>query len=157
MFQSWIDLLHSYNSIQSVLENPVRDSYTNDYYQKFEFDKEDEDAVFTITELNYIRNYLLYIEENIDSYVSKENKTKIDEIKSEIKLLQQNIGENKKVYALRKLSSIWAKMTEISSDLVREFVPEFKKQVINRATKFIIENGTDAIQSISNHVSGLLS
>lgn len=149
-FNTWIELLDLYENIDSFFDDPIVDSFNEEFFAEFEIiDEDSEVKPLTIKQILLLDEYLETVEIRIEEFKNEVNSPQIEEIKSDIVQLKQNLTNKSKVWVIRKLSRIWAKMAKQGIQFIKEFLTESKKEVIKQGIKIVIdyvkENGRDLL------------
>ncbi len=132
----WISLLEGYSNVNSFFDDPILNSYANDYYTEFKIIEENADIEpFKPAQILMLDQFLENIENNIENYQTIENKEGIQEIKRDIVDLRESLTSNTKSFIIKKLSNIFAKITKQSSKMFKEFLSEVKKESIKQIVK----------------------
>lgn len=146
VFNFWVNLLKTYENVESFYDDPIVKSYANDYYAEFEIIEEDaEIKPLKPKQILLLDEYLENVENSIEKFETENNKSKIQEIKNDVIELRANLTSKPKAWVVRNLAKIWAKLTKQGTQFLKEFVSESKKQVIKEGVKFIIEQGTNLL------------
>lgn len=142
-FNNWILVLKGYDKVNSFFDDPILNSYAEDYYLEFEIvDEDSETKPFKPQQILMLDEHLESIENNLDKYKSESNEVQIEDIKNDINELRGKLTSKSKKCIIRNISTIWAKITKLGTPLLKEFLSEAKKTVIREGLKYIIEQGT---------------
>lgn len=149
-FDQWIKLLDEYESIDSFYDDPILNSYYEEFFNEFEIVDEDADvSPFNTKQILLIDEYLEKLENKLDEYKTQENQTKITEIQSDIVILRENLTTKSKKWIIDKVSKIWAKIAKSGTKFIKEFLTESKKEIIKQGIKGLIdyakENGIEML------------
>ena len=140
----WAMIILKYNSIESVLDDPILKAYQQEFYEEYIIVDEDaEYAPFKSQQLLFLDEYLGVLESNLDKYKDGLNDKEIDEIKIDSKDLRKELTRLSKKKVMNKLTLIWAKMQKQGLKLIKEFVKEGKKEFF----KFILKRAIETITS----------
>ncbi|MDF0694869.1 hypothetical protein [Aquirufa ecclesiirivi] len=141
-FTNWLKILEGYDSVKTVFDDPIIKAYSDEYYTEFEIiDKDADTKPFATKQILLLDDHLEGIQMKIDNFQTKENNAEIEKIKENIQELRNNLTKKSKKWVLKKLSNIWAKITNQGPNLMKEFLSEAKKQAIKEGVKFLFENG----------------
>ena len=144
-FQSWVNLLKMYDTVQSPFDDPIIESFKEDYYTEFEIIHEDVNKPLKPKQILLIDSYFEKVEERIEKHITDSNANEIAEIKSDITELRENLSVKAKSWVINKVCWIWAKMTKLGPKLMKDFVDEGNKQIVKEGVKQLIEIGKSAI------------
>lgn len=140
-FEAWIKLLKSYDIVKSPFDDPIVESFKQDYYTEFEIIDDEKDKPLKPSQILLLDEYFEKVEQNIDKYKSESNKEQIEEIKSDITELREYLSSKTKTWIVKKVCWIWAKMTKIGPKLMKDFIDEGNKQIVKEGVKQLIEVG----------------
>ncbi len=145
-FSNWVALLERYETVNSFFDDPIIKSFADEYFAEFEIIDEDSDIKpLNPKQILLLDEHLEYIEKNIEKYQTENNASQIQDIKSEIIELRENLTSKTKTWVVRNLSNIWAKITKQGTPLLKEFLSETKKIAIKEGIQYLIEQGTTLI------------
>jgi hypothetical protein len=137
-FEQWIDRLNQYDSLVTFLDDPIAQSYAENYYADFKIIEPDKplepDKVLLLDE------WLANLEEQLPLREDEENKEKIAAIVEETKNLRKVLTQTGKGKIFQKLANILAKITVLGPKYIREFVMDVTKQLIVSTTINLIQN-----------------
>jgi len=140
LLTEWVSIIKKYNSIDSIFDDPILNSYQKDFYAQYVIIDDDANyEPFNTNQLLFLENYLTNLERNIEKYKNEENEKVITEIITDTKLLKDELTQLSKNQVIKKLTIIWAKMQKESLKLIKEFVIEAKKEFF----KYIIKKAID--------------
>ena len=151
IFEAWINLLESYETTPTVFDNPILDSFEKEYFDEFEILEEDKHKPLENDKILLLDEYLENLTNSLSKYKTEENKSKIEDIQSNIILLQENLTNNSRKEVAQKISKIFAKIKSLGTKYLKEFITEGKKQLISKGVKFLIENGPKIIEEIGKN------
>jgi hypothetical protein len=151
IFEAWINLLESYETTPTVFDNPILDSFEKEYFDEFEILEEDQHKPLENDKILLLDEYLENLTNSLSKYKTEENKSKIEDIQSNIILLQENLTNNSRKEVAQKISKIFAKIKSLGTKYLKEFITEGKKQLISKGVKFLIENGPKIIEEIGKN------
>ncbi|GGZ65291.1 hypothetical protein [Mesonia mobilis] len=149
-FKKWLNLLEQYETTESFFDDPIVDSFKEEYYAEFEIIDEDADRKpLNTKQILLLDSHLEYIEEKIDNYKNEKNKEIVSEIKNDVVDLRENLTNKSKKWVINRLATIWAKLSKQGTKFIKEFVNQTKTEGIKQGAKalieFIKENGTELI------------
>jgi hypothetical protein len=145
-FSNWIKILKAYETVNSFFDDPIIKAFTEEYYAEFEIIDEDADSKpLTSKQILLLDEHLEYIENNIEKYQTEHNEAEIQEIKSKVKDLRENLTSKSKAWVIKNLSNIWAKVTKQGTKFLKDFLSEAKKQAIIEGVKYLIGQGVNMI------------
>lgn len=144
-FQAWVTLLKMYDTVQSPFDDPIIESFKEEYYTEFEIIDEDVSKPLKPKQILLIDSYFEKVEERIEKHITDSNANEIAEIKSDITELRKNLSVKAKSWVVNKICWIWAKMTKLGPKLMKDFVDEGNKQIVKEGVKQLIELGKNAI------------
>lgn len=149
-FETWVKLLNQYETVSSFFDDPITQTFKDEFYAEFEII--DDDAEYNplkTKQILLLDNYLHDIESRLTNYVTDSNGNDIQEIQADIASLRNHLTLRSKKWIINKLTTIWAKIAKQGTNFVREFLTESKKELIKQGIKGIIdyakENGHDLI------------
>jgi ribonucleotide reductase beta subunit family protein with ferritin-like domain len=149
-FQSWVNLLDQFQSVNSFFDDPILDSFKEEYYAEFEIVDEDaERKPLNTKQILLLDSHLEYIEEKIDNYKNEKNEEIVSEIKKEVVELRENLTSKSKKWVVNRLANIWAKLSKQGTKFIKDFVNQTKAEGIKQGAKALIEfikdNGTELL------------
>jgi hypothetical protein len=141
----WAGIIKKYDSIESVLDDPILKAYQAEFFAEYKIIDDDADyAPFKSQQLFFLDEYLGIIEENLEKHKDGSNNTSIDEIKADTQTLRQQLTSLPKNKVMQKLTTIWAKMQKQGLKLIKEFVKEGKKEFFKFIIKKLIDGAAGA-------------
>lgn len=149
-FKRWLNLLEEYETTESFFDDPILDSFKEEYYAEFEIINEDADRKpLNTKQILLLDSHLEYIEEKIDNYKNEKNEEIVSEIKNNVIELRENLTTKSKKWVVNRLATIWAKLSKQGTKFIKEFVNQTKTEGIKQGAKalieFIKENGTELL------------
>lgn len=149
-FEGWIKLLEEYETTNSFYDDPIVNSFKNEFYAEFEILEEDaETNPFSTKQILLLDSYLESVEKKLNDFSNEQNKLEIQDIQSDIELLRENLTTKSKKWIVSSLTKIWAKIAKQGTKFIKEFLSDSKKEIIKQSVKglidFIKENGTDLL------------
>lgn len=139
-FNTWIELLQQYEATSSFFDDPILNSFSDEFYAEFEIIDEDaQTKPLNTKQILLLDEYLESVELKIDEFKNEKNSEDIQDIKSDIIFLKENLTTKPKAWVMKKLSRIWGKMAKQGVVFIKEFLAESKKEAIKQGVKFIVE------------------
>ena len=146
-FNNWIIVLKGYEKVNSFFDDPILNSYAEDYYSEFIIVDEDLETIpFKPQQILMLDAHLETIEDNIEKYKTEVNNEQIDDIKKDINELRGKLTIKSRKWIIRNISIIWAKITKLGTPLLKEFLSEAKKTVVREGIKYMIEQGAGLVK-----------
>lgn len=149
-FQAWINLLDEYESVRSFYDDPIINSFQEEYYAEFEIidDKADINPLST-HQILLLDNHLDDVSNRLENYITEKNADEIQDIQKDIAELRDSLTIKSKKWIVKNLSKVWAKIAKQGTKFIKEFLSESKKEVIKQGVKGVIElikeNGSDLL------------
>ncbi len=149
-FESWIKLLDEYDTVNSFFDDPIIKSFEEEFFAEFEL-IEDEADIYPLNtnQILMLDSHLENIENKLSDFTTPKNASNIEDIKSEITELRENLTTKSKKWVVKKLTTVWAKIAKQGTKFIKSFLAESNKQIIVQGVKglieFVKENGTDLI------------
>lgn len=149
-FEAWVKLLREYETTNSFYDDPIVNSFREEFYSEFEIVDEDADTKpFSTKQILLLDNYLESVEKKLNEFSTEQNKSDIQDIQTDIELLRDNLTTKSKKWVVSNLSKIWAKIAKQGTKFIKEFLSDSKKEIIKQSVKglieFIKESGTDLL------------
>lgn len=144
-FTKWVTLLKSYDKVKSPFDDPIIESFRDDYYTEFEIIDEEKNRPLKPKQILLLDAYFEKIDKKIDKHITESNAEQIKEIKNDISELRENLSSKTKVWIANKVSWIWAKMTKLGPKLMKDFVNEGNKQIVKESVTQLIEFGKNLL------------
>lgn len=144
IFEDWTDILFAYESVNSIYDDPIIKSFSDEFFESFKIIEDDADKKpFNIKQILFLENYLNEASKIVTNQENSDNVKEIEEINESIKHLSSNLSSKPKNWVVRQLSIIWAKSAKLSISTFKELLKELKKKAIKYGVEFIVENGKD--------------
>lgn len=138
--------MNRYESVNSFFDDPILQSFADEYFAEFEIIDEDANVKpFNTHQILVLDEHLETIHNKIDSYKTDENEIEMESIKSDIRELQNNLTSKTKKWVIRNLSNIWAKITKQSPLFLKDFLIVAKNAIIQESVKYAIVHGINMI------------
>jgi hypothetical protein len=149
-FDAWIKLLEEYDSVNSFFDDPIINSFKDEFYAEFEIIDEDaETKPLNTKQILLLDSYLEKVNDKLDEYKTEGNSEEIQDIQDEIETLKENLTTKSKKWVVNRLTTIWAKIAKKGTKYIKEFLTESKKELIKQGVKGLIEfvkdNGTELL------------
>jgi hypothetical protein len=145
-FTNWLKLLEGYDKVKSVFDDPILQAFADEYFSEFEILDDDADVKpFKTKQVLLLDDHLENIQKKIEKYQTEENRLEIQQIKSDVTDLRNNLTKKPKKWVIKQLSKIWAKITKQGPKLMKEFLNETKKHAIKEGVKLLFDKGADLI------------
>lgn len=141
-FSNWIKLLEGYNNVRTIYDDPIIDSFANEYYDEFELIDEEADKVpLSTKQILLLDEHLDLIQNGITKYITSTNADEIKLIQEGIQDLKSNMTKKSKKWIFKKLSRIWGQIAKQGVPLIKEFLTEVRKEFIKQGVKYILNGG----------------
>lgn len=124
IFDSWLDLIKAYNSIQTIHDDPILMNNQKRFEKEFDIIDEDADiSSFNLEQQIYLNNYIDFVKEKI--LYLKANKptqeiSELNDLENEASLIQKNLTKESKKQIIKRLSKLWGKAQVIGLDVIKE-------------------------------------
>lgn len=150
-FEAWIKLLDEYESVASFFDDPITKSFKEEFDAEFEIiDEKAQTNPFDTKRVLLLDSYLEDVENKLDNFKTERNALYIEEIKTEINVLRDNLTSKSKKWVIDKLTRIWAKIAKQGTKLIKEFLSESKKELIKQGVKGLIEYAKEGGTNLLN-------
>jgi len=150
-FNTWIDLLNEYETTNSFYDDPILNSFNDEFFAEFEIIDEDAQIKpLNTRQILLLDEYLESVESKIEEFKTDKNSKEIEDIKSEIIYLKDNLTTKPKVWVIKKLTRIWAKMAKQGVTFIKEFLSESKKEAIKQGVKLLVDYVKDNAHDLLN-------
>jgi len=149
-FDGWIKLLTSYENVNSFFDDPIINSYKEEFFNEFEIIDEGADIYpLNIKQILVLDKHLEEIENKLGMYIDPKNSAALQEIKGQVTELRENLTNKSKKWVVKKLSTIWAKIAKQGTKFIKNILLESNKQIVVQSVKgvieFVKENGPELI------------
>jgi hypothetical protein len=129
-FNDWIKIIREYNSVQSVLDDPIIKAYEEEFYQEYKIMEEDADRVpFNLNQQLLLDKYLDTVVKKIEKFKGTEKETEALNISKEATSLKMELTSLSKNQTMKRLSKIWAKLRKFGIDTFKTLWKEALKQL----------------------------
>jgi hypothetical protein len=140
-FENWLTLVRTYNSIQTVYDDPILKSNQERFEKQFEILEEDaETSSFDLNQQIYLNEYLDNVQKKILSLKSGKTDEEInalDNLEKEAENIQRNLTRESKKQIIKHLSRLWAKAQLLGLDIIKEIFVNY----ISDLTKKLLTGG----------------
>ncbi|MGX5684526.1 hypothetical protein ACWKWW_08170 [Chryseobacterium cucumeris] len=143
-FNKWIAFLEEYNSVSSFYDDPILESYEEEFFTNFEFiDEEADIRPFKTTQILQLDYLLEQVSTRLIEMVDENNREEIESIITEITEVRENLPTRPQKWIAEHVSKIYAKIAKQGIKFMKEFWTEGKKEIIKNIVKGLIEHGPD--------------
>lgn len=150
-FSTWIKLLDEYENVSSFFDDPITNSFKEEFYAEFEIiDEEAETTPLQTNQILLLDSYLEKIDNSLTDFQSETNSLEIQEIKSDINILRENLTNKSKKWIVTKLTTIWAKIAKQGTEFIKEFLTETKRELIKQSVKGLIDFAKESGKDLLN-------
>jgi hypothetical protein len=147
-FNDWIISLENYDKIRSFYDDPILESYEEEFFANFELVDEDaETRPFRTTQILQLDYLLEQVSTRLIEMVDDSNRQEIESIITEITEVRENLPTRSQKWIAENISKIYAKIAKQGIKFMKEFWAEGKKEVIKSIVKGLIEHGPDIFNS----------
>lgn len=148
----WLENIKFYEE-ESILNDPLIRGYQKEFYSDFKIVDDDAD----LTGFNYgqqlqLEAFFENIVENIDEIKDEKNAKFIEEIKEEIKSLQESVTSETKNGLMNKFSFLLAKTRKGSSKACQFILKEFTKEFIKEGAKFAFNSALKNADKLPEYI-----
>ena len=151
-FSNWISILENYEKIKSVYDDPIINSFEEEFFSDFEILDDDKNKPLENNKILLLDEYLENLSNGLEKHKTEENKRRIEEIQENIILLQENLTNNTRQEIAEKISKIFAKIKKLGTKYLKEFITAGRKKLMDKGIKYIIENAPKIIDDINNAI-----
>ncbi|MDR2238281.1 MAG: hypothetical protein LBE92_19320 [Chryseobacterium sp.] len=145
-FSMWVTTLENYSKVKSFFDDPVLESYENEFFSNFEFIEEDaETRPFRTTQILQLDYLLEQVSTRLIEMVDDDNREEVESIIAEINEVRESLPTRSQKWIAEHISKIYAKIAKQGIKFMKEFWSEGKKEVIKNVVKGLIEAGTDLL------------
>lgn len=110
-FGKWVKLLEGYDTVRTIHDDVILDSFENDFYSEFTFEETEDPDVVPLSYKNalavdkLLEHYCI----RIDDFKTSENSSQIEKIKENAKEIRENLTLKPKNWSAKKISKLFAK------------------------------------------------
>lgn len=121
---NWLALVGAYYTTKTILDDPLTQSYADQFYSQFDIVDEDANRIgFNLEQQLFLDEYLTNVRGKVAAL--KEGRhpsdvTKLEEIEAEAAEIQANLTKENKRSIVRRLSRLWAKAQRVGLDVIKE-------------------------------------
>ncbi|RQO33767.1 hypothetical protein DBR39_22615 [Chryseobacterium sp. KBW03] len=145
-FNNWVLSLENYGKVKSFYDDPILESYEEEFFSNFEFVDEDADIrPFKTTQILQLDYLLEQVSSRLIEMVDDNNRQEIQSIITEISEVRENLPTRSQKWIVEHVSKIYAKIAKQGMKFMKEFWAEGKKEIIKNIVKGIIEHGPDIL------------
>lgn len=149
-FNNWIKLLEEYENVTSFFDDPIVNSFKDEFFAEFEIIDDDADiSPLNTNQILLLENHLNEIKSKLEDYKNDTNTNEINNIQDDIILLKENLTRKSKKWVIKNLSRIWGKIAKQGTTFIKDFLSQSKKEIIKQGVKGLIEivkdNGLDLL------------
>ncbi len=141
----WSKIVKDYNECISIFDDPILNSFKDNYYTEFEIIEDDKEKPLNPNQILLLDEYFDKVDKKINKYINNSNEKEITEIKSDIVELRDNLSSKPKIWIANKVSWIWAKITKLGSKFIKEFLNEGNKQIVKQGVSELVEFGKNLL------------
>lgn len=142
-FQTWINWLKVFEKSHLTPEDEFLERYKEEFYTEFEIVDDDADkSPFSQKQQLFLDQYLNNLE--VKLFPESETDEEIAEVLQDVIDLRKSLGKDTKKKAIKKFSSILAKLRKSSIKLLGEVYSIAKKEIIKR----LLNGGLDEITGL---------
>lgn len=140
-FNKWVGLLEEYDKTASFYDDPILQSFKNEFYADFELIDDDVNVTpFSIHEILELDIYLETLHLKLGDFEEGASNTNgIEDIQNEILLLRSELTSKPKTWVFTKLVTIWGKIAKMGTKYIKEFLIEARKELTKELVKGVIE------------------
>ncbi|MGG7549795.1 hypothetical protein ACQ7CX_04150 [Chryseobacterium arthrosphaerae] len=145
-FNTWVNSLENYDKVKSFYDDPILESYEEEFYTNFELVNEDaETRPFRTTQILQLDSLLEQVSTRLIEMVDDNNREDIQTIITEITEVRENLATRPQKWIAEHVSKIFAKIAKQGISFIKEFWAEGKKEIIKNIVKGLVEAGTELI------------
>jgi len=148
-FEAWTSLLEQYAKTRTPFDDPIIESYYNEYFADFEIIDEEKDKPLDSSSIILLFEHFEEIKFRLEEHKNETNSAEIEEIQVEIDELNSSITSKNRHWIATKVSLIWAKLTKMGVVYFKEFVVVSRKMIFKEGASKVfelVEKGIDLIQ-----------
>lgn len=135
---NWLALIEGYFITNTILDDPLLQSYADQFYSQFEgLDDTSAQAGLSLEHQLKLNDYLTFVRGKVAALKegrSAEDVAKLEEIEAEAEELQSNMTRENKGSIARRLSRLWAKAQRVGLDVIKEIFVSVASEI---ATKML--------------------
>lgn len=138
LLSSWLGMIEGYFSTKTILDDPLLESYADQFYSQFEgLDDTSGQSGLSYEHQLKLNDYLSFVRGKVAALKegrSAEEVAKLEEIEAEAEDLQTNMTRENKSSIARRLSRMWAKAQRVGLDVIKEIFVSVASEI---ATKML--------------------
>ncbi len=147
-FKMWVTYLENYSKVKSFFDDPILESYEEEFFTNFEFVDEDaETRPFRTSQILQLDYLLEQVSTRLIEMVDDNNREEIESIITEITEVRESLPTRSQKWIAEHVSKIFAKIAKQGVSFIKEFWAEGKKEIIKNIVKGLIEHGPDVFNS----------
>jgi hypothetical protein len=135
---TWLSIIEGYFSTKTILDDPLLESYEDQFYSQFEgLDDTAAQSGLSLEHQLKLNEYLTFVQGKVATLKegrSAEDVAKLEEIEAEAKELQSNMTRENKGAIARRLARMWAKAQRVGLDVIKEIFVSVASEI---ATKML--------------------
>lgn len=134
----WVKIIKTYNSTESVYDDPYVRKYQKHYFEEFKIVDEDADtAPFDPVQQDAIDEYLEYVEQKLLEHRQEASADKefVDELISETRDTGKQLAITTKNKVFTRITTIWAKAYKYNKKLAKDLLLKAREQLISEVVK----------------------
>ena len=144
-FTIWVNLLKGYEKVKSPFDDPIAETFKEDYFTEFELIDEEYKKPLKPAQILFLDEYFEKVEDKIIEHKNESNSEQIKVILEEIHELRDNLSIKAKFWIINQICWIWAKMTKIGPKIMKDFVDEGNKRLVKESVTQIYNYGKDLL------------
>ena len=130
-FTNWILILEQYEKVKSVYDDPILHSFEEEFFSDFEILEEDKNKPLENDKILLLDEYLANLADGLGKHKTEENIKRIEEIQSNILLLQENLTNHSREEIAKKIVKIFAKIKKLGTKYLKEFITAGRKKLMD--------------------------
>ncbi|MDR6545678.1 hypothetical protein J2810_001726 [Chryseobacterium rhizosphaerae] len=145
-FNSWVQSLENYSKVKSFFDDPILESYEEEFYTNFELVDEDaETRPFRTTQILQLDYLLEQVSTRLIEMTDDNNREEVESIITDITEVRESLPTRSQKWIAEHVSKIFAKIAKQGVSFIKEFWAEGKKEIIKNIVKGLVEAGTELI------------
>jgi len=151
-FLSWTTYLEKYNTIKSPFDDPIVESYAQEYYDEFDIVEEEKHKPLSSKVILLLDEHFDKIDKKLEGFRDESNSVEISKVQKEIIELTDNLTSKNRQWVATKISKIWAMTTKLGIKYYKEIVSVSRKEIF----KYGAYKALDAVQEVIGVVEKLI-
>ncbi len=132
-FNDWVGFLEKYENIKTIYDDPIEKKYQEEFHSEFEIVDEDADInSFNLNQQIWLDNYLDRVILTLERHQTNVTNNELNDIKTEVVELKNNLTNLTKKKVIEKLSKIWAKVRKHGLPLLKEIYIEARNELMKQ-------------------------